>query len=440
MNEHDFRVYGTAGNHEAHPANIFEPQSVGNDTQWVYNSLARSWSRSVSNSSLQDAVAWGAYSTKYPEGNLRIISLNTNMYYRYNFALYQTLMEQDPNGQLTWLVKELEGAEKASENVYIIGHMPMGSSDALPNGSNYFDQIVRRFSPIIKGMFFGHTHVDHFQISYSDYVERTHPNALAVSYICPSLTPTSGQPSFRVYDVDPDTFAVLDAHTYIADMEDPAFQTSGPVWKKFYSAKETYGRWIDPPMTDVRAELSPSFWHNVTNALDKNETLFDQYMSRKSRGWKADTKCRGDCKKLEICGLRAARSEDNCWRPTPGVHFSRRDESQHNHGHHDDCGASISARWLSALLRRQDMREMVQERFLAVGAKIQPIVKRREPSNSPSQTATASMQQVDCRTTSRAGATTSAPRDALPSAKANKAAQSGPTFLGTLLGLAACLL
>ena len=34
-----------------------------------------------------------------------------------------------------------------------------------------------------------------------------------------------GHPSFRVYDVDPDTYEIMDAHTFIANMSDPNFQT-----------------------------------------------------------------------------------------------------------------------------------------------------------------------------------------------------------------------
>lgn len=369
-------VYATAGNHEADPPSIFKPRSVGNDTQWVYDSLAQEWSRWVGNSSVAEARAAGVYSTKYPKGNLRVISLNTNMYYRFNFALYQTTLERDPNGQLAWLVRELDAAERGGENVYIIGHMPLGVSDALPNGSNYLDQIVRRYAKTIRAMFFGHTHVDHFQISYANYANRSHANALAISYICPSLTPTSGQPSFRVYDVDPDTFAVLDATTYIADMDTPGYQVTGPLWKKYYSAKDAYGRAVSPPLTDPAAELSPSFWHNVTAALEKDNSLFDEYMARKSRGWKADRPCRDGCKKEEICGLRAARSQDNCWKPSFGISFSKRGEAEHNHGHHDECGASVASEWLSDLFRRQDMHGMVRDMFLAAGGKILSPVKR----------------------------------------------------------------
>lgn len=369
MNDSFKLVYGTIGNHEVHPVNIFEPNSIGNASQWVYNALGKKWASWIGDAAKQEVLDIGAYSTKYPNGNLRIISLNTNMYYRFNFALYQQDMIRDPNGQLEWLIKELDKAEKAGENVYIIGHMPMGSSDALGDQANYFDQIVRRYKTTIRGLFFGHTHDDHFEISYSDYSKRDSLHATAMSYICPSLVPTSGMPAFRVYDVDPETFAVLDAVTYIADMEDSEFQKSGPVWKKYYSAKESYGALVSPPIKS-EAELTPAFWHNVTTAFESNATIFDEYVLRKSRGW-ITKKCEGDCKDKEICQLRAGRSQDNCFTPKAGATFAKRDVGleRPKRAH---CDAPVMAEILQLLASRRDLLEDLQARFVARGASIQP--------------------------------------------------------------------
>lgn len=430
MNEYLKLVYGTAGNHEAHPANIFQPNSLGNDSQWVYSALSDQWSRWIGSEASEEAKAVGAYSAKYPKGNLRVINLNTNIYYRFNFVLYQKELEKDPNGQIAWLVKELDAAEKAGENVYIIGHMPFGEKDALPNGSNYLDQVVNRYASTIKAMFFGHTHVDHFEISYSDYAHRTHDRATAMSYICPSLTPTSGMPSFRVYDVDPVTFAVLDATTYIADMASEAFQTTGPVWKKYYSAKEAYGPAVDPPLTDPKAELTPAFWHNVSEAFESKQDLFDAYMSRKSRGWRDDTPCRSDCQKEEICQLRAARSQDNCNVPKPGVNFAKRAEA-HHHAEHDDCGVSVPMEMFSALATRQDLLELLQDRFLAEGATLQPY-KRAETAKP---TGTAATTAETGAPTETAGADCPAPTKPSPSSSGAAPAGTGPAKTGAAAGV-----
>jgi sphingomyelin phosphodiesterase len=47
-------------------------------------------------------------------------------------------MERDPSGQLAWLASELEAAETAGERVWLMGHMPLGKSDAFHDQSQYF--------------------------------------------------------------------------------------------------------------------------------------------------------------------------------------------------------------------------------------------------------------------------------------------------------------
>ncbi len=150
-------VFGTAGNHEFSPVNAVPPLALKNNAaQWVYDTLSSAWTQWIGASASGSTVkSTGAYSVQYASTKLRIISLNTNLYYIQNYWLYETTMETDPSGQWAWLVTELAAAEKAGERVWIIGHMPMGLSDAFHDGSNYFDQIVNRYSATIAAMFFG---------------------------------------------------------------------------------------------------------------------------------------------------------------------------------------------------------------------------------------------------------------------------------------------
>jgi sphingomyelin phosphodiesterase len=358
-------VYGTAGNHEAHPANSFQPNSDGEESQWIYDLLSQEWSRWIGDDGARDADLLGVYSVKYPHGNLRIISLNSNLWYRQNYWLYREPMLRDPSGQFEWLVRELDQAEKAGENVYLMSHMSIGDRNAFHDGSNYLDQIINRYSSTIAAMFFGHTHRDEFQITYANYSQQTFDNALVTSYIGPSLTPTSGMPSFRVYDVDPVTFGVLDVTQYMADMNDADFQTSGPVWRKLYSAKAAYGPAVNPPLYDHAAELTASFWHNLTEAFETNDNLFDKFMTRKSRGW-LDNTCTDDCRKLEICQLRAARSQDSCYKPGAGLPMQKGAETLDHH-QHEECGVSVTGSTLSALATRLDLMEELAKQVAELG-------------------------------------------------------------------------
>lgn len=361
MNDTLRLVYGTAGNHEAHPTNAFQPSPLDDATRSLYSLLSDQWARWIGADAAANADKLGAYSSRFPGGNLRIISLNTNFYYRQNYYLYRKDMLRDPSDQLVWLVKELDAAERAGEHVYIIGHMPLGDHNAFHDQSNYLDQIINRYEATIAAMFFGHTHSDEFQISYSDNSKKTFRTAITASYVGPSLTPTSGHPSFRVYDVDPETFAVMDAVTYIADMTNAAFQTSGPVWTKYYSAKEVYGPLLNPPVTSTKAEISAAFWHNVTEVFAGSPAAFDGYITRKSRGWKGAS-CDDDCRTEGVCQLRAARSQDNCYEPKPGVNFRKRSENRAEE--RDECGISVTRATIGALAIKRHALETLHTRYL----------------------------------------------------------------------------
>ncbi|KAI0403238.1 Metallo-dependent phosphatase-like protein [Xylaria palmicola] len=367
------RVYGTAGNHEASPANSYPPLGVSASTQWLYDVLSSSWTRWVGARAADTTREFGAYSTKYPGGNLRVISLSTNLYYVHNYWLYEEPMERDPSGQLAWLIGELDAAERAGERVYIIGHMALGGRDAFHEASNHFDQIVNRYEATITAMFFGHTHVDEFEISYSNYSQRTSDKAVAMSFIGPSLTPTSGHPAFRVYDVDPVTFGVLDITTYIANTSDPSFQgADGPVWTKYYSAKETYSALTNPPpaplATDDESseeetrELGPAFWHEVTAIFEDDPDAFAAFVERKRRGWRPDTCDDDDCRAAEICKLRGGRAQDNCVPPgaiRPVSDGPARDTPTAHPGGRE-CGGSVLADTLTALAGDAGMRAWLE--------------------------------------------------------------------------------
>lgn len=160
-----------------------------------------------------------------------------------------------------------------------------------------------------------------------------------MSYICPSMTPTSGNPAFRVYTVDATTLGVLDMTTYITNLSLYETGTTSPVWEKYYSAKSTYGALID--VTGAGAEMTPAFWHNVTGVFESSTADFDAYYARKSRGWNVQS-CTSSCVTDEICRLRAGEAQYNCFSPTPGINFRKRDETaaQEKAAHFDECEGS----------------------------------------------------------------------------------------------------
>ena len=200
------------------------------------------------------------------------------------------------------------------------------------------DQIIQRFDATIAALFFGHTHQDEFQIAYSTPAAPTADTAVMVSYVAPALTPTSGNPTFRVYSVDPVTFAVLDYTVYYANISSPTYQ-SGPTWEKLYSVKETYGSLVDPPVTDASAELTPAFWHDLTVLFENDDDVYQAWYARRGRDY-SDATCTGDCKTASICQLRAAQSQYNCGTVSAGINFKRDDTTTAST--HSECEGSAA--------------------------------------------------------------------------------------------------
>ncbi|EIN09661.1 sphingomyelin phosphodiesterase [Punctularia strigosozonata HHB-11173 SS5] len=320
------------------------------DSQWVFDTQSAGWTRWINSSAANqlDHMS-GSYSVIVPGTDLKIISVNTQYWYKQNFWVYDSDTQQtDPNGILGFMVQELQSAEDAGQRACIIGHMPLGKEDALNDQSNYYDQIVQRYKNTIAVQFFGHSHKDQFEIAYSDYNDQTASTATSVALIAPALTPTSGNPAFKIYDIDPDTFEVIDAREYIANISSPGFQTQ-PTWELYYSARDSYGPLVgNLGPTDA---LNASFWHKLTEVFESDDDAFQLYNARLSRETIAEvTACTDDCKNTAICDMRALRAENNCDTATAGISF-KRDTHEHS-SESDACEGTGAARIMRKLRDR----------------------------------------------------------------------------------------
>lgn len=318
-------VYSALGNHDTAPAFQFPSDNIpgGHSPQWAYETLAEDWFALTGIPSVKSASEHGSYSAIHPNSALRIISYNSIFYYKDNVWAYTEPIEFDPDDQLHWLINELQEAEDNEQRVWLVSHIPTGNFDHFHDHSHYFDQIIQRYEATIAALFFGHTHRDEFQISYSNHSSKNWDTATAMGYIAPSLTPMSGSPTFRVYHVDPVTFGVMDYTQYIA-ISDPLYETT-PEWAPYYRAKENYGSKLSPAVEDANIELTPGFWHNVTEAMENDHSVFLDFWAKRTRGFNV-TECLDDCINNEICALRGADIQYSCYHPTSeSSTFSKRD-------------------------------------------------------------------------------------------------------------------
>ncbi|PYI20978.1 hypothetical protein BO99DRAFT_411333 [Aspergillus violaceofuscus CBS 115571] len=146
-------VYLALGNHDTSPINIYpvsptQPSSF--NPQWAYD-LFGFWSNRLS---LQPRPPSPSPSPSPPvpvpqpknHGNysilhhhhhqtdtptLKIITLNSLLYYRLNTLIYTTPPTPDPVSQFEWLTTELHQAEIHHQRVWLLTHVPPGDRSSL---------------------------------------------------------------------------------------------------------------------------------------------------------------------------------------------------------------------------------------------------------------------------------------------------------------------
>ncbi|KAG1747527.1 sphingomyelin phosphodiesterase [Suillus occidentalis] len=270
-------VYPTIGNHDTYMQFQMIPYTMGGPlgTQfnWLYEHVSSLWQYEgwLPEASIAHASThYAAYAVTRPDG-LKIISIDTNLckvsstrtLCINNYYAYVNSTEPDPFGILRFLTDELQASEDAGQRVWIIGHVLSGwdGTQAQINPSN----LVDRFSPhVISNIFYGHTHEDQLSIFYANNgTVMNAETALAASWVMPSLSPlTNLNAGFRMYEIDSATFDILDAYTYVSNVNEyPALDNQtqvGPSFYLEYSTRDAYGGNITWGANDP---LNATWWH-----------------------------------------------------------------------------------------------------------------------------------------------------------------------------------
>ncbi|XP_049528874.1 sphingomyelin phosphodiesterase [Dermacentor silvarum] len=292
-------VYPVVGNHEAVPPNMF-PETEHRDpqhaekSQWLYDTLAEDWKVWLPEDALATVRRAGYYVAKPREG-LRLISLNTNFCYNFNFWLF--VNSTDPGNQLRWLVDELLDAERVGDKVHLIGHIPPGLPDCLDTWSAMFHRIVERFSSTVVGQFYGHTHYDEAIVYYSS-VDRSRP--FGVAFVAPSVTTyTFLNPAYRIYEVDSESKLVTRHETYCMNVTEANQNDGEPRWRLEYSTDDL-----------GLAHVGHEEWAALIRAMEADQSRFDQYVGYTTRLGDQETKCDDECRERLLCRCRTDRAHD----------------------------------------------------------------------------------------------------------------------------------
>ncbi|KAI9292175.1 sphingomyelin phosphodiesterase [Neoconidiobolus thromboides FSU 785] len=301
------KLYPTIGNHEAVPVNQFMVDGKS-DKKFLrlYNFISEQWKEWLPQQALTSIQKNGYYSIEH-NSDLKVISLNDNLCYKFNFQLLLDPSNSDINNMLKWFIQELDQSEKKAQKVYVVSHVSPGSSDCFKHWSLQYNSISQRYKSTIVGQFFGHEHYDTFEISYDARSNKTEETAFQVGYLAPSMSTLGGHnPSFRIYKVDASNYKVVDYFHYSADLKEASKWTDDMEWKLLYTARDTY----NPSYTGKY--LDSKFWHNVVNKMKTDNELFNRYYQLRNSHGAQQEACDEKCREKFLCILTAGYSGQSC--------------------------------------------------------------------------------------------------------------------------------
>ncbi|XP_075869159.1 cyclic GMP-AMP phosphodiesterase SMPDL3A [Nelusetta ayraudi] len=286
-------VFPALGNHDYWPQD-----QMPTSTNAIYQAAARLWKPWLQREALGTLSRGGYYSQRVKPG-LRLVSLNTILYYSPDKA---TRNLTDPAEQFQWLQDTLEESAKNKEKVYIIAHVPVGylpfARDVTAIREQHNQRLVaicRKYSHVIAGHFYGHTHRDSVMVLLDEQGKPV--NSLfvspAVTPIKSVLEPYSNNPAYRMYLYDTSDFSVLDIWQYYLNLTE-ANREQRSDWRLEYTMSKAFGL----------ADLRPASLLQLGRSFQKPSSgSFARYFSHFMVGYDRSIVCKDDCKVDQVCAV-----------------------------------------------------------------------------------------------------------------------------------------
>lgn len=248
-------VFPVLGNHDTWPVDQLslnfaktklsvDMTSLFTDNGWLNNQALFSFSQN------------GYYSIMM-NPKLLLIGLNS-LYYENNNLFIKGV--DDPANQLKWLESQLKNSMINNIKVWIISHTPPTTRNTF---SEKYYKIVLRYSSIITGQFFGHTHSNRFLIFYNELLNKPVNHA----YISASILPQNQDASFRIYYYNRTDMSIVNYEEYYSNIDEAN-----------RSGKVVYNYGYDPLSLYDMKSVESSDWFDLYNRLNVNNTLLMSYV------------------------------------------------------------------------------------------------------------------------------------------------------------------
>ena len=276
------RIFPVIGNHDVVPQ--FQMPETG--PFYVYSSAANEWREFVSEESVK-TLNHSAYYTELIAPGLRLIALNTILYYQENLLVSRDL--EDPAGQFAWMHNIMDNARKIGERIIITTHIPPGTEYWLEFNRRYLKAFTG-YNDVIVAAFYGHEHKEEFRI-IRDVTENS--DGAHIAFITSSVTPrTTVNPSITLYKYKKTyPFTILDRTPFYMNITES--EITGTI------------RWINTGSEAAEYGVEDFSTESVIKLVDRMETdddLFNKYYARRYLFYKTD--CDESCKKETLCEVK----------------------------------------------------------------------------------------------------------------------------------------
>ncbi|KAK3098121.1 hypothetical protein FSP39_016346 [Pinctada imbricata] len=250
---HGIPVLPALGNHGTFPQNLYSPDDPY--FKKLNKKLANHWRGLFPERSSQwRSIVAGAYYSYNVRPGLRVISINTQFWYTFNFYTLTINKAKVYRKHLKFIRMHLRKARKRKEKVILMGHIPPGDVGSITLAyGDFHTEMVNKFHDVIV-----------LQVSARDDID----DVRGVLFIAPSVTTYSKtNPSFRMYHLDGSSYQLLDYEQYFMNLT--AANDFGNIsMKKLYSAQSEYN------LTD----MSPESFLTLSKRLeDRDDEVFTTY-------------------------------------------------------------------------------------------------------------------------------------------------------------------
>lgn len=267
-------VYAAIGNHDTYPQDTFKghnPRENKAINDW--DSAWEDFGFLQEPEQLQHFLDYGFYSapfkfangTNIGKNNTRVIHVNANYCYQFNFELMSQFY--DPGHMLEWLESELAALEAINGNAIIFSHVP-NIDECTRQFSLRWHALMDRYQTVIKFGVHGHVHKEQWQVQ-RDFL---HKKPIGVNFIAGSITTFIGKPpSFNVLYIDPELLIPVEYETYSFDLVKANQKGHSPEWQIMYNYTETFGM----------KDLSPLSFLNYADSILKDEMAAKKFRNHR---------------------------------------------------------------------------------------------------------------------------------------------------------------